>query len=164
MRRRASHRRAGAAALTIVAAILLAIPSGAGAAVSVRIRPTRAAVVFRFDGIRPCDSVVANANVIEWLGPEISVVVRHGTTSVASARWLACTYDEGRFWPWARRPRSGRGNWLPAGHENVLTLRAEMAASASSTYRFEVSVDGRRIRSGRIRVTAGTGTRRIVIA
>ena len=161
---RVPPRRLGASALVVVSAILLVSPAGARAAISVRVRPTKDAVVFRFEGIRPCDSVVADANVIQWLGPEVSVVVERGTKTVASARWLACTYRKGRFWPWARRPKTSNGTWLPAGRENVLTLKADMPASAPSLYRFDVSVNGRRVRSGRIRVSTASGTRRIVIA
>lgn len=145
-------------------ATMLASPPGARAAVSVRVRPTTDAVVFRFDGIRPCDSVVADANVIQWLGPEVSVVVLRGTKIVASARWLACTYRKGRFWRWARRPKTSNGTWLPAGRENVLTLKADMPSSVPSLFRFDVSVNGRRVRSGRIRVSTASGMRRIVIA
>lgn len=147
------------------AALLLASPIGARTAVSVRVRPTNGAVVFTFAGIRPCDSVVANANVIEWLGPEVAVVVRGATKVVVRAAWLGCTYQKGRFWPWAHRPKKSSGTWLPAGRKNVLTLRADMPSTGlPSLYRFDVSVDGRRIRSGRIRVTTTSGTRRIVIA
>ena len=120
--------------------------------------------MFRFDGIRPCDSVVADANVIQWLGPEVSVVVLRGTKVVASARWLACTYRQGRFWRWARRPKTSNGTWLPAGRENVLTLKADMPSNVASLYRFDISVNGRRVRAGRIRVSTASGTRRIVIA
>jgi hypothetical protein len=163
MPERVAPRRLGVAAVVVACAILVAIPSRANPGVSVRVRPTKDAVVFRFDGIRPCDSVVADANVIQWLGPEVAVVVRRGAKSVASAHWLACTYDKGRLWPWARR-QARAGGWLPAGRQNVLRLKADPASTASSTYRFDVSVNGRRIRTGRIRVSAGPGTRRIVIA
>jgi hypothetical protein len=151
--------------LVLGVVLALASPAGARAAVTVRVRPTKDAVVFSFDGIRPCDSVVADANVIQWLGPEVAVVVRRGTRAVARAEWLACTYRKGRFWPWAHRPKASNGTWLPTGRKNVLTLRADMPTTGSSRYGFDVSVNGRRVRSGRIRVTTTTsGTRRIVIA
>ncbi len=148
----------------LLIASMLASPPGARAAVSVKVRPTTDAVVFRFDGIRPCDSVVADANVIQWLGPEVSLVVLRGTKVVASARWLACTYRQGRFWPWARRPKTSNGTWLPAGRESVLTLKADMPSNVAALYRFDISVNGRRVRAGRIRVSTASGTRRIVIA
>jgi hypothetical protein len=128
------------------------------------VRPTADAVVFHFDGVRPCDSVVADANVIQWLGPEVLVVVLRGTKPVARASWLACTYRKGSFWPWAHRPKKSNGTWVPAGRHNVLTLRADMPSGVSSTYRFDVSVNGRRVRSGRIRVSTTTSGTRIAIA
>jgi len=149
--------------VAVAAGLTVATPSVARTAITVKVNTTKDAVVFRFAGLRPCDSVVANATVIQWLGPEVQVVVRRASTAVAHASWLACSYRKGRLWPWDARPKKSNGNWLPSGRQNVLTLAADMPTTHPTSYRFDVSVDGRRVRSGRIRVTEDAGVRRIAI-
>jgi hypothetical protein len=139
-------------------------PSPARAAVSLTVTPTENTVVFRFLGLRPCDSVVANATVIQWLGPQVEVVVRRGTKVVTRGAWLACTYRQGLFQPWYHRPKASNGNWLPIGRKNVLTLRADMPSTRPYLYRYLVTVNGRRVRSGRIHVVVpASGARRIAV-
>ena len=106
----------------LAVSLCLSGPSPARAAIALTVTPTENTVVFRFLGLRPCDSVVANATVIQWLGPQVEVVVRRGTKVVTRGAWLACTYRQGLFQPWYHRPKASNGNWLPVGRKNVLTL------------------------------------------
>ena len=129
----------------------LAISTAAASSIAIRVTPLRGdGVAFRFSQLPPCEAVVANARVLAWLGPEVEVVVRRGPKVVVRGGWLACKDPPRQYQTWDVRPRASRGSWRPAGRGNALTLTAAMSRSGLYRYTYAITVDGNRVRAGRI--------------
>jgi hypothetical protein len=149
-------RRLGLGALTVVTlAAVPARPSPAATGIAVRVTHVRTnGVAFRFSGLEPCETVIANAHILALLGPQVEVVVRRGSTLVVRDGWLACT-QAGRYQPWDR-PTIRGGDWTPVGRKTVLALTTRLSRSGGYRYSYVVTVDGTRVKRGHVRVTVSS--------
>jgi hypothetical protein len=149
-------RRFRLRALPIIAlAAVLALPSAAASGIAVRVTPARTnSVAFRFSGLKPCETVIANAHILALLGPVVEVAVRRGTRVVARDGWLGCT-QAGRYQPWDR-PTTRGGDWTAAGRKNVLTLTSRLTRAGRYRYAYTVTVDGNRVKRGQLRVAVAS--------
>ena len=143
-------------ALTVVAfGAVVVLPSAAASGIAVRVAHAGGnGVAFRFSGLEPCETVIANARILALLGPQVEVVVRRGSTLVARDGWLGCT-QAGRYQPWDR-PTTRGGDWRAVGRRNVLTLTSRLTRSGRYRYAYAVTVDGNRVKRGRLRVAVAS--------
>ena len=156
--------RAGLGAL-VVALGLCAIAAAAPPRISVRGgHAGAAAIAFRVTGFRECDSVVSDANVIAWVGPQIDIFVRRGTSIVMHDNWEACTLPSGQYLTWELSAQRDANEWSARGSRNVFTLKARMTRAGTYRYTYRITLNGNAYKAGKILVTAtGTGTYRIAL-